>query len=162
MTQALALGMPEMFAAVAPCSGVIFEPIYDQFIALEEFQKTDLPIPVWMLVGKEESWLLDAKPTLGNATGKTIALWHERNKLEGRVEDRFNEALWDTHTGRWHDVNYQDAQGRPMVRFTTVDAFPHATMPEMSYRIWDEFFSHWSRDSNTLQYAERETEEEQL
>lgn len=153
MTQALALGMPEMFAAVAPCSGVIFQPIHDQFVALEEFQKATLPVPIWMLVGKEENWLLDAKPALENATGRTIALWHRRNGLAGRVEDGFDETLWETHAGRWHDMSYRDAQGWPMLRFSAVDAFPHATMPEMSYRIWDEFFAHWSRNANTLQYV---------
>lgn len=32
------------------------------------------------------------------------------------------------------------------VQFTQVDYMPHATMPEMSFRIWEEFFSKFSRD----------------
>ena len=40
-----------------------------------------------------------------------------------------------------------------MLKYTTVDDMPHATTPEMSYRIWDEFFSHWSRENGDLRYC---------
>ena len=81
---------------------------------------------------------------MDNATGKTIALWHSRNRLPGKAEDRFQNC-WTRHNGRWLDLCYENSDGQPVLRYTQVEYFPHATMPEMSWRIWDEFFAHWSR-----------------
>lgn len=151
MTQALALGMPELFAAAAPCSGVIFDFTFDQFTALPELHAKQVPIPVWMFAGSEEGWLLEQNPTPGNTTGKTISIWHKRNRMPGTAEEHFLDKR-RCYRNRWHDLIYRDLQGRPMLQYTTVDDMPHATMPEMSYRIWDEFFSHWSRENGDLQY----------
>lgn len=152
MTQALALSMPEMFAAAAPCSGVFLAPMYEDFIKLPEIHANPKPIPVWMFAGKKEDWLIDAVPTPENATGNTIAFWHRRNNLSGQAEDQF-ETGWEIYKERWQDLIYRDGEGRPMLRYTAVDQFPHATNPEMSFRIWEEFFSHWSRENNTLRYC---------
>ena len=48
------------------------------------------------------------------------------------------------HAERWHDWTWEK-DGMPMIRFTGIDYFPHATMPEMSFRIWEEFFSKFHR-----------------
>lgn len=151
MVQALALGLPEMFAAVAPCSGVFLAPSIDEFVHLPEF-KHDLPVPIWMFAGQEEQWLIDAEPRPDNATGKTIAFWHSRNRLEGNAEDRFRNH-WKRYKDRWLDLCYENSGGEPMLRYTQVEYFPHATMPEMSWRIWDEFFAHWVRTSDGLAYT---------
>jgi len=43
--------------------------------------------------------------------------------------------------------------GVPMVQVEIVDYMPHATMPEHSARVWDNWFSHFSRDADgELQY----------
>lgn len=152
MVQALALGMPEMFAAAAPCSGVIMEPLYDAFTSLPEL-KGDVPVPVWMFAGQEEPWLIDAEPRPENATGKTLALWHRRNGLPGTAEERFQDH-WKRWNDRWLDLSYEDGGGHPMVRYTQLEYFPHATMPEMSWRIWDEFFAHWSRTADGPTYRQ--------
>ena len=151
MTQALALGMPEVFAAAAPCSGVILAPMYENFMTLPEIWSNPQPMPIWMFAGKKEEWLINAQPDMENATGKTLALWHSRNKLDGDVEDRFRSD-WTVYKDRWHDLIYRNSEGHPMLRFTVVDDFPHATNPEMSYRIWDEFFAHWARKGNVPRY----------
>ena len=151
MTQALALGMPELFAAAAPCSGVIFDFAFDLFTALPELHAKQVPIPVWMFAGSEESWLLEQTPTPENTTGKTLSIWHRRNRMRGTAEEHFRDKR-RCYRDRWHDLVYQDRQGRPMLKYTTVDDMPHATTPEMSYRIWDEFFSHWSRENGDLRY----------
>ena len=39
-----------------------------------------------------------------------------------------------------------------MVNYTWVDYMPHATMTEMSFRIWEEFFSKFSRDGKKVLY----------
>ena len=40
-----------------------------------------------------------------------------------------------------------------MVGYTWVDYMPHATMPEMSFRIWEEFFSKFSREDGKVVYT---------
>lgn len=150
MVQALSLAMPEIFAAVAPCSGVIFSAVYDEFVNNPEFI-SDMSVPVWMFAGQEEPWLIEAEPLPENATGKTIAFWHERNGLPGKAEDRFRND-WNRNNNRWLDLSYENDYGQPMLRYTQVEYMPHATMPEMSWRIWDEFFVHWSRTENGLVY----------
>ena len=40
---------------------------------------------------------------------------------------------------RWHDWTYEK-DGIPMLKFTGIDYYPHGSNPEMSYRIWTEFF----------------------
>ena len=153
MTQALALGMPEMFAAAAPCSGVIFEYVYDAFLNVPELWKKDIPIPVWMFAGKREEWLIDAMPTAENATGKTLKIWHKRNNLAGEAEEMFQTG-WQIHAKRWNDLTYRRTEDdAPMVKYSSINDFPHATTPEMSFRIWDEFFAHWSRECGTCRYS---------
>ena len=151
MVQALAMGMPEMFAAVAPCSGVILGPLYDKFVALPEFN-CDVSMPIWMFAGQEEPWLIDAEPSMENATGKTIDLWHRRNQLSGNAADYFQNG-WKRYKDRWLDLSYENGDGQLMLRYTQVEYFPHATMPEMSWRIWDELFAHWSRTESGLKYS---------
>lgn len=150
MVQALALGLPGIFAAVAPCSGVFLAPSIEDFVNLPEF-KQDFPVPIWMFAGQEEQWLIDAEPRPENAAGKTIAFWHSRNHLDGNAEDQFQNH-WNRYSDRWLDLCYKNSNEQPMLRYTQVEYFPHATMPEMSWRIWDEFFSHWSRTLNGLEY----------
>ena len=50
----------------------------------------------------------------------------------------------NTVNGRFKD-HYFDREGTAPVQFTQVDYMPHATMPEMSFRIWEEFFRKFSR-----------------
>ena len=152
MVQALALGLPELFAAAAPCSGVILAPSVDGFVNLPAFKK-DLPVPIWMFVGQQEQWLIDAEPRPENAAGQTIAFWHRRNHLDGTAEEHFRNH-WNRYRDRWLDLCYENSDGQPMLRYTQVEYFPHATMPEMSWRIWDEFFAHWSRTADGLVYNE--------
>lgn len=152
MTQALALGMPELFAAVAPCSGVIMDSVHDRFVVLPELEG-DMPVPIWMFAGQEEQWLLPAQPEEDNASGKTLILWHKRNRLPGNAVERFR-GHWQRVRERWLDLCYSDDAGHSMLRYTQIEYFPHATMPEMSWRIWNEFFAHWSRTAEGLAYTE--------
>ena len=152
MTQALSFGLSKLFAAAAPCSGVIFEPLYEDFIALPDvFKPGNSPVPIWMFVGNEEQWAIDPHLRKETSAGKTFMLWYRRNGLPGHAEEHF-EDMRITHSNRWHDLICCNANHEPMLQYTTVDYFPHATIPEMSYRIWDEFFSCWSRSSSGVHY----------
>lgn len=99
-------------------------------------------IPIWMFGGEMEDWLLDAVPTAGNRTGKTIRTWWELNCMPGEIPENFGKSK--KVMGRWNDWTYEK-EGIPMVKFTGIDYYPHATNPEMPYRIWEEFFSKFRR-----------------
>ena len=150
MVQRLAVSVPELFAAAAPCSGVIFGAVFDAFFRTE-LSKGSVQLPVWMFAGQEEPWLIEAQPEPENATGKTITFWHRRNGLPGTAESRFRHH-WKRHRDRWLDLTYEDRNNHPMLRYTQVEYMPHATMPEMSRRIWEEFFVYWSRTGSSLTF----------
>ena len=62
---------------------------------------------------------------------------------------------WHTYEMRWDDlINRKDDM--PLVGFTRVQDMPHATTIEMSRRIWDEFFSRFSRVDSSIVYHDKE------
>ena len=151
MTQILAMTMPELFAAAAPCSGVLFQAEHMDVRTLPEIQnRGECEIPIWMFGGEQEPWLLDAVPETDNATGDSIRIWRSNNHLKPEIPENWEDG-W-TVNGRWHDLHYTRADGAPMVNYTWVDYMPHATMTEMSFRIWEEFFSKFSRDGKKVLY----------
>ncbi len=151
MTQVLAMAMSEVFAAVAPCSGIVFQMPDMNIRSLPEIvSRKDVPVPVWMFGGEQEAWLLPNKPTADNETGDSLRIWRGINHIEPAMPEEF-ETGWTVH-GRWHDLTYRRADGAPVVNFTWVDYLPHATMTEMSFRIWEEFFSKFSRENGKVCY----------
>lgn len=151
MTQVLAMAMGEMFAAVAPCSGIVFQIPDMNIRSLPEIAgRKDVPVPVWMFGGEQEPWLLPHIPTADNETGDSLRIWRGINHIEPAMPEEF-ESGWTVH-GRWHDLTYRRADGAPVVNFTWVDYMPHATMTEMSFRIWEEFFSKFARVDGEVRY----------
>lgn len=152
MTQMLGLAMPEKFAAIAPCSGVFFGGAEKRMLACSSMRdRADIEMPVWMLCGEKEEFLIDSVPKNDNATGFNIAMWLKNNHMEKQTPDNWADCI-PIATGRWHD-RFFDRDGIPMVRFTSVRDMPHATMTEMSFRIWETFFSKFSRlDDMTVHY----------
>ena len=147
MTQYLGMALPELFTAIAPCSGVLFDE-HDRTL-LKNPQLVQDPrqeVPVWMFVGQREPWLFPHLPEGDNTPARSIRLWWQRNRMEGPPPASFQEG-WRAQ-GRWNDLFY-DKQGRPMLRYSWVRDLPHATMPEMSWRIWREFFSGLRKDRST-------------
>ena len=152
MTQTLALAMTDVFAAAAPCSGVLFADEGMPILELPEVKKrADCALPIWMFGGEQEPWLMQHLPNDENDTGKTISIWRKINHISPAKPQSWTEG-WSVCKDRWHDLICRDEGGRPMVRYTWVENMPHATMPEMSSRIWEEFFSHWSRENGELKY----------
>lgn len=144
MTQTLALTMTDVFAAAAPCSGVLFRGFGMSIHNLPEITgRADVELPIWMFGGEQEPWLLSHLPTNDNDTGDSIRIWRGVNHFTPALPENWEDG-W-VENGRWHDLRYRRADGAPMVSFTWVDYMPHATMTEMSFRIWEEFFSHFRR-----------------
>ena len=145
MTQFLGLARPDLFAAIAPCSGVLFMNAYHKFLKKESVKKRSrVVLPIWMFTGEEEKWLLDNMPTPENATGLSIDLWRELNGQPNAKDHDYEAYRMDF--GRFRDYIFPDKENRPMLRYTWVKELPHATMTEMSFRIWNEFFSKIRRD----------------
>ena len=143
MTQYLAMAMGDVFAAVAPCSGVLFDEHDETMLANPQIvPDPDYDVPIWMFVGEAEHWLFPHIPEGDNAPARSLRLWWRRNHLPGEAPDTFDTG-W-TRNGRWNDLTYEKA-GVPVLKYTWVRDMPHATMPEMSHRIWTEFFSRMVR-----------------
>lgn len=144
MTQVLGVRMPDRLAAIAPCSGVLFGGTLES-IAQQATEPT-APLPIWMLWGDQEPWLIAPEPLPGTEAADTIAFWAQRNGLAATgaahsattAVGRPGEHLIEE--GGWKDVS-PDPCRRGLVRATVVQGLPHATNPEMSRRIWMEFFA---------------------
>ena len=143
MTEMLALGLTKRFAAVAPCSGAFFGGAYEKMTSLPYAAENGVQLPIWMFWGSDEEWLIPSEPTHENETGLTVELWLKRNGKADMIPADWAQRTC-TVNGRFKD-HYFDREGTAPVQFTQVDYMPHATMPEMSFRIWEEFFSKFSR-----------------
>ena len=61
MTQYLGMARNDVFAAIAPCSGVLFSSFAQNIPNRQEvFVRKDNQLPVWMFGGEREEWLLEA------------------------------------------------------------------------------------------------------
>ena len=147
MTFAMALKYPEIFAAVAPTSGIIHMPAGDDRLlrAIDYSDRREVDLPIWMFGGEMEPWLLNAIPAPDNGTGKTIYTWWELNRMPEAKPVDFSGSV--KTMGRWNDLTFFKNE-IPMIKWTSIDYYPHGTNPEMSYRIWEEFFSKFKRDKN--------------
>lgn len=142
MTQMLGLGMTDRLCAIAPCSGVFFGGASKTMTALPDLNRfPDVPLPVWMHWGTEEAWLIEPDPTHDNETGFTIEMWMKRNGMGDMIPEDWSKCP-AVENGRFIDHRLEKDGSAP-VWFTQVDYMPHATMPEMSFRIWEEFFSNY-------------------
>lgn len=147
MTQYLGMALPDVFTAIAPCSGVLFDEHDETMLKNPQIlQDPQQEVPVWMFVGELEPWLFPHLPAGNNAPARSIRLWWNRNRMEGELPNSFDKG-WIT-AGRWNDLVYKK-NGCPMLRYSWVKSLPHATMPEMSWRIWKEFFSKLRKDRFT-------------
>ncbi|MDO4175420.1 MAG: PHB depolymerase family esterase [Eubacteriales bacterium] len=147
MTQMLGLGMADRLAGIAPCSGVFFGGASKRMLALPRFQKpSHTQIPVWMHWGTEEEWLIPGQPTHSNETGFTIAMWLKKTGKGEWIPKDWDQVPCEKN-GRFWDHKFEKQNTAP-VWYTQVDGMPHATMPEMSFRIWKAFFAKLSRTAD--------------
>lgn len=155
MVQMLGLAMPEYFAAIAPCSGILFSDLEQEPLSLPEVAaRKDTLLPVWMFGGSEEAFLVPDRPADGNRTAYSLEAWRRLNHIEpAHVQDW--TVGWHTYEMRWDDLIYRK-DDMPLVGFTRVRDMPHATTIEMSRRIWDEFFSRFSRVDSSIVYHDKE------
>ena len=152
ITSWLALAKPEWFAAAAPCSGILYMIGTEKCLEAEETKnRKKVELPIWMQGGTEEPWLLDGIPENDNRTVKSIKAWWKLNDMPGEAPDEYMDKV--VYNGRWNDWFF-DKNRIPMLRYSSIDYMPHAKLPEQSYRIWEDFFSHFSRlEDGTVKYV---------
>ena len=92
MTEMLALGLTERFAAVAPCSGAFFGGAYEKMTSLPYAAENGVQLPIWMFWGTDEEWLIPCEPTHENETGLTVELWLKRNNKADMIPCRLGTA----------------------------------------------------------------------
>ena len=146
MTQYLALTRPQWFAAAAPCSGILYMTGFEAALDTEEvINRPGIDIPIWMMGGTNEEWLLDGEPKNGNRTEKSMRAWWKLNDMPGETPQNYPERK--VSAGRWNDWFF-DKNRVPMLRYSSIEGMPHAVLPEQSRRIWPDFFSHLSRQAD--------------
>lgn len=154
MTHVMALNEPELFAAVAPLSGFIFnDAVFAQAAAADLSAAGG--VPIYMAAGTEggTEWAIcPVPPTAENNSGRTLQVWFTQNGCDGSIDWRTVSQDWRTSSaytvqGRWHTLTYEK-DGVPMLRAEIVDYMPHATMPEHTRRIWNDWFAHYSRNTD--------------
>lgn len=144
MTEMLALGLTDRLAGIAPCSGVFFGGASGKMTVLPRLNpENGKQLPVWMFWGTEEEWLIPRTPADDNETGFTLKMWLKKNRKPELIPENWSDVPV-IENGRFLDHKFEK-EGTAPVWYTQVDYMPHATMPEMSFRIWEEFFSHLSR-----------------
>jgi len=143
MTQMLGLGMTDRLKAIAPCSGVFFGGSSKLMTALPDLNRFNhIQLPVWMHWGMEEDWLIPSQPLHDNETGFTLDMWMKRNGKKDMIPADWSEIPCEANGPHKRFLDRRmEKEGTAPVWFTQVDYMPHATMPEMSFRIWEQFFS---------------------
>ena len=66
--------------------------------------------------------------------------------MDGAAPQTFDEG-WQVK-GRWNELTYMKDR-HPMIRYTWIRDFPHATMHEQSERIWADFFCRVRKEKDT-------------
>lgn len=111
----------------------------------EVINRPGIDIPIWMMGGTNEEWLLDGEPKNGNCTEKSMRAWWKLNDMPGETPQNYPERK--VSAGRWNDWFF-DKNRVPMLRYSSIEGMPHAVLPEQSRRIWTDFFSHLSRQAD--------------
>ncbi|MDF2522891.1 MAG: Poly(3-hydroxybutyrate) depolymerase, partial [Clostridiales bacterium] len=134
---------PETFAAIAPCSGRVL----NKFSGIWKYPgvRYDLVMPIWADMGENENGNIVAD----DETERTLKHYLAQN----HIPDGIVPAV--VKTGKYTTETYYDATGKiPLVNYSALENFPHAFIPEMAWKIWDEFLSKYSRNSDgTVNYS---------
>jgi len=101
--------------------------------------------PVWCFMG-EYDYGDAARMDEDSETYKTIQYFCEVNGGDFR-----NGSWYDSLP--YHNFVAYDRNHVPVVRFTEIKGQPHTYTPEMSWMIWNEFFSHFHRENGISVYS---------
>lgn len=149
MTWALAQDLTTRFAAVAPSNLADGNSRGDTTLPSTPEEDSEALLPVWFWKTQydvENGATLEGEEGASNLSA--VENWTARNKTGAEPAE-----VIDSEDGRYHTsvYKYNDV---PMFQFTVVDNAPHAYMIRTeSEMIWNDFFSHFTRQADgTLCY----------
>ncbi len=135
MTCAVADAMPELFAAAAPVGGMDIP-----FGGDPEHYSSDVMMPMYGIVGDHDLGGFSDSPQEG-ANYQQMVKWAKMNGLD--IDKAKTSSLVN---GRYNTFTLYDQTGcAPLAKFALVENSPHAYFPELAWKIWDEFFSRYTR-----------------
>lgn len=161
MTWMLAQDAAEYFTAVAPIG---FNwgsyPGYETSGGTVDYngcEENEYILPVWCMtgsydVGEADDYSADTK------NGKTVSYWKAQNgtynvgSKESEVRSTRADHIYTTTT-------YAGQNGAPLVRFTQISNNCHSYMEDISFMVWEDFFSKYTRSADgTLYYNGQKVE----
>ena len=135
MTHVMGMLHPEIFAAIAPFSGLLFDEYWKgeqdglPYLLPERLKDRTEPMPLIQFHGTQDgTWR-------GGELSRLQDYWARRN----RVEAPFSEAKphkTEGKDGRFHVYSGDDAAGVPMYVFVSVQGLPHGVDLRQPYLAW--------------------------
>lgn len=104
-------------------------------------------VPVYMTMGEYDLWGYGLEEENGLTHG--IDLWLIRNGLateENAKRMRISGASETFSVQRHHCVQWDNAQGIPMVRYDWIEKKDHMNTADENNLFWDQWFSKWTLD----------------
>ena len=142
MTQLLMERAPDVFAAFGPVGFTFGESVGggdSEFRSIAP-PEDGMPRPVWLIKGEHDiGYAARLDPDSSNA--RFLRTMCAANGCDSDTVRRYENGDYI------HDV-YRNAQGVPLVRFSTVRDLPHSYSPEMAQMTWDEFFCRFRRNAD--------------
>ncbi len=142
-----ALGAGDIFAAVAPWSGLAFPGNNGDFSYREDHIFAGGKVPIQLLLGKQDNifgaetaWPLDETHTLH----RFIQFIREAYDLQEEPEQY-----------RCYPIDYyiwKNLSGVPMLKIGLVEDMPHANYPEESWISYDQFLCQFRKDKENRRY----------
>lgn len=142
-----ALAASDIFAAVAPWSGLTMPGDAGDFSYLEEEMFTHGKVPIQLLVGKQDNffgvetaWPLDENSMLHRFIRFVLNQYHLEHTPEQYSCSPIDYYIW------------RNQHGVPMLEIGLVENLPHANYPEQSWISYDQFLCKFRKDQNDKRY----------
>ncbi len=142
-TDVLGENLTERFAAISNVGGAYSPREYEGI----EFEGVYLPS--WLIVGEYD---LADQSNLSEGTASYSNVM--KNLAENGIDPETAKTT-EFEDGSYYTLTYYGTEDQiPMVQYSVKDDFNHTYAPEFSWKLWDEFFSKYSRgEDGTLYYC---------
>lgn len=154
MTWMLAQDAAEYFTAVAPIG---FNwgsyPGYELSGGTVDYsgcKDNKYVLPVWCMTGSYDVGEADDYSS-NTKNGKTVSFWKAENGTY-EVSSKTSEVRETRAPHTYTTTTYSNSTGAPLVRFTQISNNCHSYMEDISFMVWEEFFSNYTRDENGILY----------
>ena len=141
MTYELSEYMADTFAATAAVGNSV-----KRYETIEDTPQGELIMPYYNIECEYDNTTNPDDPE-GNL------YWEMMYRLKtNRFDDPTTAEYTENYNGLYSMRTYQNDQGIPVVQYSVYDDACHAYFPEISYLVWDNFFTNYSRDENGNSY----------